>query len=149
MSAPSLSSETIHVSSVAIDGLAVLIGGRSGAGKSDLALRLIDRGAALISDDYTFVRRVGSRAIASAPERILGRIEVRGVGIIDMATVQEVPVALYVDLSGEPVRLPEGKDRLAVAGIPIPSVALDGHHASAPLKVETALRQFGLDVSGG
>jgi serine kinase of HPr protein (carbohydrate metabolism regulator) len=85
MIAPSLSSETIHVSSVAIDGRAVLIGGRSGAGKSDLALRLIDRGAALISDDYTFVRRDRDRAFASAPERIAGRIEMRGVGIVEMS----------------------------------------------------------------
>jgi len=144
MSPPSLSSETIHVSSVAIDGRAVLIGGRSGAGKSDLALRLIDRGAVLISDDYTFVRRASGKALASAPERIIGKIEIRGVGIAEMATAQDVPVALYVDLSGEPVRLPEGKDRIAVAGIPIPSVALDGHHASAPLKVEAALRLLGL-----
>lgn len=146
MSAPSLSSETIHVSSVAIDGRAVLIGGRSGAGKSDLALRLIDRGATLISDDYTFVRRVQSQALASAPERIAGKIELRGVGIVEMAAAQDVPVALYVDLSGEPVRLPAGTDRIAIAGIPIPSVALDGHHASAPLKVEAALRLFGLPV---
>jgi serine kinase of HPr protein (carbohydrate metabolism regulator) len=143
MSAPSLSSETIHVSSVAIDGRAVLIGGRSGAGKSDLALRLIDRGAALISDDYTFVRRSGGQAFASAPERIAGKIELRGVGIVEMESVQDVPVALYVDLSGEPVRLPEA-ERIAVAGIPVPSVALDGHHVSAPLKVEAALRLFGL-----
>jgi serine kinase of HPr protein (carbohydrate metabolism regulator) len=143
MSAPSPSSETIHVSSVAIGGRAVLIGGRSGAGKSDLALRLIDRGAALISDDYTFVRRSGGQAFASAPERIAGKIELRGVGIVEMESVQDVPVALYVDLSGEPVRLPEA-ERIAVAGIPIPSVALDGHHVSAPLKVEAALRLFGL-----
>ena len=144
MSAPSLSSETIHVSSVAIDGRAVLIGGRSGAGKSDLALRLIDRGATLVSDDYTFVRREKGKAMASAPERIAGKIEIRGVGIVEMATAHDVPVALYIDLSGEPVRLPDGKERIAIAGIPVPSVALDGHHASAPLKVEAALRLFGL-----
>jgi serine kinase of HPr protein (carbohydrate metabolism regulator) len=144
MSAPSLSSETIHVSSVAIDGRAVLIGGRSGAGKSDLALRLIDRGATLVSDDYTFVRREKGKAMASAPERIAGKIEVRSVGIVEMGTAQDVPVALYIDLSGEPVRLPDGKDRIAIAGLPVPSVALDGHHASAPLKVEAALRLFGL-----
>ena len=144
MSAPSLSSETIHVSSVAIDGRVVLIGGRSGAGKSDLALRLIDRGATLVSDDYTFVRREKGKAMASAPERIAGKIEIRGVGIVEMATAHGVPVALYIDLSGEPVRLPDGKERIAIAGIPVPSVALDGHHASAPLKVEAALRLFGL-----
>ena len=147
MSAPSLSSETIHVSSVAIGGRAVLIGGRSGAGKSDLALRLIDRGATLISDDYTFVRRDSGKAHASAPERIAGKIEIRGVGIVEMEAVQDMPVALYVDLSAEPVRLPEGKDRIIIAGIPIPSVALDGHQVSSPLKVEAALRLFGLDVA--
>ncbi len=148
MSVPSLSSETIHVSSVAIDGRAVLIGGRSGAGKSDLALRLIDRGATLISDDYTFVRREKGEALASAPERIAGRIEVRGVGIVELPAARDVPVALYVELSGDPVRLPEGQDRIAVAGLPIPSVALDGHHASAPLKVEAALRLHGLAAPG-
>lgn len=144
MSAPSLSSETIHVSSVEIGGRAVLIGGRSGAGKSDLALRLIDRGAALISDDYTFVRRAKGQAFASAPERIAGKIEVRGVGIVEMAAVTDVPVALYVDLSGEPVRLPDAAERITIAGIKVPSVALDGHQSSAPLKVEAALRLFGL-----
>lgn len=147
MSAPSLSSETLHVSSVAIQGRAVLIGGRSGAGKSDLALRLIDRGAVLVSDDYTFVRRWNGQAIASAPDRILGKIELRGVGIIETQNAQDVPVALYVDLSGEPVRLPGGDERISIAGIPIPAVALDGHHASAPLKVEAALRLFGLGAS--
>jgi serine kinase of HPr protein (carbohydrate metabolism regulator) len=144
MSAPSLSSETLHVSSVAIGGRAVLIGGRSGAGKSDLALRLIDRGAILVSDDYTFVRRDKGRAMASAPQRIAGKIEVRGVGIIELEPIGDVPVALFVDLSGEPVRLPDAGERINVAGVSIPSIALDGHQASAPLKVEAALRLFGL-----
>ncbi|MFN3389305.1 MAG: HPr kinase/phosphorylase, partial [Allosphingosinicella sp.] len=48
-------SETVHASCVAIGGRAVLIAGRSGSGKSDLALRLIDRGARLVSDDYTIL----------------------------------------------------------------------------------------------
>jgi serine kinase of HPr protein (carbohydrate metabolism regulator) len=48
-----LSSEMLHATSVAIDGHVVLIQGVSGIGKSDLALRLIDRGAVLISDDRT------------------------------------------------------------------------------------------------
>ena len=58
---PALSSETLHMSCVAIDGRAVLIAGRSGRGKSDLALRLLDRGAGLVSDDYVFVRRSEGR----------------------------------------------------------------------------------------
>ena len=65
-----LSSETIHASTVAIDGRAVLITGPSGSGKSDLALRLLDRGFALVSDDQTIVKKTGDRLIASAPPTI-------------------------------------------------------------------------------
>ena len=144
MSQPSLSSETLHVSTVAIGGRAVLIGGRSGQGKSDLALRLIDRGAALVSDDYTHVRRAGEKLLASAPPNIAGKIEVRGVGVIDSPAERDVPVALFVDLDNEPERLPEPGSSLSVAGIAVPVVALSALEASAPIKVEAALRQFGL-----
>lgn len=144
MSSPSLSSETLHVSAVAIDGRAVLIGGRSGTGKSDLALRLIDRGATLVSDDYTYVHRVQSQALACAPATIVGKIEVRGVGIVELESVSDIPVALFVDLDGRPERLPAGEERISIAGVSIPTVALDGHQASAPLKVEAALLLFGL-----
>lgn len=144
MSQPSLSSETLHVSTVAIGGRAVLIGGRSGQGKSDLALRLIDRGAALVSDDYTHVRRAGEKLLASAPANIAGKIEVRGVGVIDSPAESDVPVALFVDLDNEPERLPEPGSTLSVAGIAVPVVTLSALEASAPIKVEAALRQFGL-----
>lgn len=145
MSASNLSSETVHASAVAIDGRAVLIGGRSGHGKSDLALRLIDRGATLISDDYTFLRRIEGRAVASAPATIAGKIEMRGIGLVeDMATAQDVPVALYVDLDKAPERLPEPGGVMMLAGISVPTVAMNGLEASSPLKVETALRLFGL-----
>ena len=69
-----LSSETIHASCVAIGGRAVLIEGVSGSGKSDLALGLIDRGAQLVSDDYTVVQRREARLIARKPSmRTQGR----------------------------------------------------------------------------
>lgn len=147
MTAPSLSSETVHASAVSIGGRAVLIGGRSGHGKSDLALRLIDRGALLISDDYTFLRRIEGKAVASAPVNILGKIEMRGVGLIeDLTTEQDVPVALYVDLDKAPERLPEPGGAMMLAGISVPTVAMNGLEASAALKVETALKLFGLPL---
>jgi len=144
MTTPPLSSETVHASCVAIAGRAVLIGGHSGAGKSDLALRLIDRGARLVSDDYTVLRRVDGRAIASAPATIIGRIEIRGIGVVEREPVQEVPVALLVDLDHEPERLPGPGESRMLAGIAIPVVRLAGLEASAPLKVEAALVLFGL-----
>jgi serine kinase of HPr protein (carbohydrate metabolism regulator) len=144
MSLPPLSSETVHASSVAIHGQAILIGGRSGTGKSDLALRLIDRGAVLVSDDYTHVRRVNGKAIASAPATIAGKIEVRGVGVVEMPASPDVPVALFIDLDRAPERLPDLDERRVVAGVSIPTIGLDGHSASAPIKVEAALKLFGL-----
>ena len=104
MSSHSLSSETVHTSCVAIGGRAVLIGGRSGKGKSDLALRLIDRGAQLVSDDYTFVRRAGGKLLASPPDTIAGKIEVRGIGILEYPPERDVPVGLFVDLDSDPER---------------------------------------------
>ena len=74
MSTSRLSSETVHASTVAIDGRAVLISGPSGSGKSDLALRLLDRGFSLVSDDQTHVRREGDRLIASPPPNIAGKL---------------------------------------------------------------------------
>jgi serine kinase of HPr protein (carbohydrate metabolism regulator) len=144
MKTPQLSSETVHTSCVAIDGRAVLIGGRSGRGKSDLALRLIDRDARLVSDDYTFIRRIGGRLLASPPDTIAGKIEVRGVGILEFPPERDVPVALFVDLDLDPERLPGANETRMVAGVAIPVVALSALEASAPIKVEAALRQFGL-----
>jgi serine kinase of HPr protein (carbohydrate metabolism regulator) len=142
MSKPSLSSETMHVSTVAIHGRAVLISGLSGSGKSDLALRLIDRGAVLVSDDYTIVRRAGVGLVASAPPTIAGKIEVRSLGILDMPIEKDVPIALLVDLDAAPERLPEPGEKRTLAGVPIDVVALDAHEASAPIKVELALKRI-------
>ena len=144
MSPASLSSERVHASAIAIEGRAVLIGGLPGAGKSDLALRLIDRGAVLISDDYCDVLRSEGALRASAPATILGKMELRGVGILELPTVQQVPVALFVDLDHKPDRLPEPGETRALAGVAIPVVRLAGLEPSAPLKVEAALRLIGL-----
>ena len=146
MTARSLSSEVVHASTVAIGGRAVLIGGRPGTGKSDLALRLIDRGAALVSDDYTVLRRAGGRALAAAPPTIIGKIEVRGLGVAELETAQDVPAALFVDLDLAPDRQPEPGETRMVAGVSLPVLRLAGLEASAPLKVEMALSQFGLPL---
>lgn len=136
-----LSSETLHASCVAIDGVAVLIEGPSGSGKSDLALRLVDRGGTLVSDDYTIVRRDGRGAVANAPATIAGRIEVRGVGLIAMPFATDVPVALIVAISDAVARLPEEGTSRAVAGVSIPLLSLSALEASAPIKIELMLRQ--------
>jgi len=139
-----LSSETLHASTVALDGRAVLIAGPSGSGKSDLALRLLDRGFTLVSDDQTIVRKDGGRLLASAPPTIHGRLEIRGIGIVEMETVGDVPVALFVELTSDIQRIPDdSRDRL-VLDVRIPLISVDAMTASAPSKVALALDRLGL-----
>ena len=144
MSTRILSSETAHASTVAVDGRAVLISGPSGSGKSDLALRLLDRGFTLVSDDQTIVRRDGNRLVASAPPTIKGKLEIRGVGIVEMDTVTDVPVALYVELTSEIVRLPDDRRERPVLGVNLPLISVDAQTASAASKVALALDRLGL-----
>jgi serine kinase of HPr protein (carbohydrate metabolism regulator) len=134
-----LSSDRLHATAVAIGGVAVLIEGPSGSGKSDLALRLIDRGAVLISDDQTLLIRAGSRLLARPPQTIAGKLEVRGVGILSMPHVADIPVAMLVTLQDQVQRMPDRRIR-RIAGIDVPEVAIEPFHSSAPIKIELALR---------
>ena len=139
-----LSSETVHASSVALDGRAVLITGPSGSGKSDLALRLLDRGFSLVSDDQTIVKKTGTRLIASAPPTIRGKLEIRGVGIVEMDNVDDVPVAMFVELTSEIQRLPDDSRERPLLGIGVPLISIDAATASAASKVALALDRLGL-----
>src|SRR5215212_6479385 len=124
MSTSRLSSEMLHASTVAIDGRAVLISGPSGSGKSDLALRLLDRGFSLVSDDQTLVCREGDRLIASPPPNIAGKLEIRGIGIVEMDHLADVPVALLVELTSEIQRMPDDKER-PILRVPLPLIGVD------------------------
>lgn len=139
-----LSSENLHASCVAAEGRAVMITGPSGSGKSDLALRLIDRGFTLVSDDRTVVRKDGAKLIASAPETIKGKLEIRGIGIVDIDSVNDVPVALVVELTGDMQRLPDDSQMRLILGASVPLVNVNALTASAPAKVVVALDRLGL-----
>jgi serine kinase of HPr protein (carbohydrate metabolism regulator) len=139
-----LSAETVHASTVAVEGRAVLITGPSGSGKSDLTLRLLDRGFTLVSDDQTIVRRDGDRLLASPPPNIAGKLEIRGLGIVDMDTLTDQPIALIVELTSEIQRLPDDNRERPILGVSLPLVSIDAMAASAPSKVALALDRLGL-----
>jgi serine kinase of HPr protein (carbohydrate metabolism regulator) len=144
MNGARLSSENLHASCVATGGRAILIAGPSGSGKSDLALRLMDRGFALVSDDRTIVRKEGDRLVATAPTTIKGKLEIRGIGIVDMESVSDVPVSLVVELTSEHQRLPDDSRERLILGASIPLVSVDAMTASAASKVAVALDRLGL-----
>ena len=135
----------LHATSVMIGGRVLLLIGTSGRGKSDLALRLIDRGALLLSDDYTALVARNGTLYASPPAAIAGRREIRGVGIVEMAFAGEGPVALMLDLDNVPERLPhEPLAMTEYCGVAIPTLAIAALEASAPIKAEQALLRHGL-----
>lgn len=134
---------TIHATCIVIGDQAVLIRGESGTGKSDLALRLIDRGAMLVSDDYTYVQRQGPDIMATPPPEIAGLIEVRGVGLISMPHRPSASIAMIVHLLSEydadPDRLPLDRTAERLCGKDVPLMTLRALEPSAPIKVELAL----------
>jgi serine kinase of HPr protein (carbohydrate metabolism regulator) len=144
---PRLSAETLHASTVAADGRAVLITGPSGSGKSDLALRLLDRGFSLVSDDQTVVKRDGDKLLASPPLSIAGKLEIRGIGIVDVDHLTDLPVALIVELTMSNFqRLPDDSRERPILGVNLPLISIDAMTASAPSKVALALDRMGLKL---
>ena len=136
----------MHGSSGALRGRAVLLLGRPGAGKSDLLLRLVDRGFMLVADDQVII----DAGQISPPAALAGLIEIRGLGLLRMAHAAPVPLVLVITLDGDAEHQsvvghsPEhGTLRLPVprrhARLDLPMLWIDPFHASAPLQVEIAL----------
>ena len=79
---------TRHGVMVEVYGEGILIMGESGVGKSEAAIELVKRGHRLIADDAVELRKVSNRSIvASAPENIRHFVELRGIGILNIARV--------------------------------------------------------------
>jgi serine kinase of HPr protein (carbohydrate metabolism regulator) len=101
----------IHATGLVLDGAGILLRGASGAGKSLLALELLDRAAlrgtegALVADDRVDLERQGDGLVMRPPPAIAGRIKLRGRGIVRRPHLAAAPVHLVVDLVDDLVRL--------------------------------------------
>ncbi len=80
-------SVTIHGCMVDMRGIGVLIVGKSGSGKSETAIGLLERGGSLVADDMVRIKHVGGELIATAPDLSRGYMEIRGIGIINVANL--------------------------------------------------------------
>jgi serine kinase of HPr protein (carbohydrate metabolism regulator) len=143
MNAAAESETLVHATCVAVGDAGVLLRGAPGAGKSDLALRLIDTGAVLVSDDQTRLQRDGAALYAGPPATIAGRLEVRGLGIARLPYRARVRLRLVADLVAADAveRLPEPAGE-TLHGVAVPLVRLAPFEASAVAKLHLALAQL-------
>lgn len=132
--------EMVHGSAIAIGCHGVLLRGPSGSGKSDLALRLMDRGAKLIGDDILHIEATDGLPVVAFAPSIAGKIEVRGVGICSVDFIERAPLALVIDLATDIDRMPPSDQRAKIADFSVPLFKLDPFQDSSALKVELALR---------
>ena len=126
-----------HGSMVDIMGVGVLIRGKSGIGKSECVLGLIERGYSLVSDDITRLRNIeGRELIGNSKELTRFHMEVRGIGIINVAAIfgagsvrPEKQLDLVVTLKDwqevpDLDRIGIDRDTYDILGIPIPHVTI-------------------------
>lgn len=135
---------TVHASAVALSGRGVILRGAAGSGKSSLALAVMARGGRLISDDRTCLARRGAAVLAWAPAPILGLIEARGIGLIEVDPAPPTVVSIVVDLDeAEPDRLPPARycDLLG-ASLPLVPGAGMPHLADALVAFLASLRRI-------
>jgi len=130
-----------HATCVAAFGKGVLIEGPPGSGKSDLALRLLGRGAKLVSDDYVELSCHDASLVAAAPEKIAGRMEVRGIGLVEVEHLEKATIALVIELKprDEIPRLPDPRKK-TLEGCRVPLYALNAYDASTVDKVLMILK---------
>ena len=128
----------------------VLLLGESGKGKSDLALRLIERGAKLVADDRCDLSARDGALYARAPNALAGLIEVRGAGIIALPFATEARIALAVEMMDEGYvpRMPQPERYMPPPELVVhederpPLIWLSPFEASAPAKIAIAAAAF-------
>lgn len=134
---------TMHASFVLWRNKGILFRGKSGSGKSELALKFIEnKGAVLVADDVVVFNMRQNRLIGEAPQNIKGLLEIRNVGISRYDFVNEAEVGLLVNLvsSKENLeRLPKNKTE-NILGVEIPAIDLYAEDTTILEKIIVKLR---------
>ncbi|MBS0232591.1 MAG: HPr kinase/phosphatase C-terminal domain-containing protein [Proteobacteria bacterium] len=141
--------ERVHGTAIAIGSRAVLIRGPSGSGKSDLALRCLGLGVSaiarepikLVADDQVLLKHEDTALRASAPPSLRGKLEVRGLGILEVDPIREATLVLIADLVRDDVieRYPDPWPSARILGFDVPALRLSAFEGSSALKLVTAI----------
>jgi serine kinase of HPr protein (carbohydrate metabolism regulator) len=131
-----------HATAVILGDSGLLIRGRSGAGKTTLALALVEmsrargRFAMLVSDDQVLLEAHDGRLVCRPPAEIAGLAEFRGMGPARTAFEPAMVVDLVADLvkRGSAPRYPD-RDSVALGGCEVPFLVLAEHEIAGPALV--------------
>lgn len=137
-----MSIKRLHATSVAIEDNGVAIFGDPGSGKSDLALRLIDSGATLISDDITVFSKLEKNINLFGIENTKGLLEVREVGIITVPYVEGIKLKLVVRLTDKVIERIPKKNNINLLGLKLPKLEINGKNSSSVAKVKVKLNEI-------
>ncbi len=153
--------EVMHGVLVDVFGVGILITGKSGVGKSEIALELVNRGHRLIADDSVIIKNINEQLIGKSPEKIRYYMEIRGIGIINIqrmfgpgAVRPDKGVDIIAELS--PWLQGQTYDRIGineqyeeVLGINVQKVVIPVTPGrNIPIVLETAARKFRLRQEG-
>ncbi len=157
-------STTVYGTMVEVAGIGVLFEGDPGLGKSETALGLLKRGAALVADDLTCVRKdVGNNVLyGSASDSTAGYMEIRGIGIVHIPSIfgvnavrEEKRVQLVItfklldDIRGVIDRIGQRRRVRTILGVDVPNVVIPVSEGRDLVNlVETAVQQQKLVYAG-
>lgn len=152
MTGQALCRQVVHGTAIAIDGRAVILTGSPGSGKSELAIALIERGAALIGDDLVTLDGSGDRLMVRAVLPLRHRMMIRGIGLVAVPQSEACfPLALMIALRSSDARRTQadcGPQALGsfgpVGNFHCPMVTLDPRSQIITAKVHMALERWGL-----
>ncbi len=126
----------LHGSMVDVYGIGILIAGKSGIGKSEVALDLVERGHRLVADDVVILTKKNNVLMTSATEMNKHFMEIRGLGIIDIMSMFGVRAIRYQkrleivlelslwDESKDIERTGLNQDTTSIMGVDIPLINL-------------------------
>ena len=145
----------MHGTTILCGGVGVMIRGRPGSGKSELALRLIDAPgygggngllrATLVADDQAYLSLRDGEVWVTCPPALAGLIEVRGIGLLRLPSLAETRLSLIVDLvaPGTAERMPEAAaETVSLLGVHLRRIVVEQGQPAAPAIVRTIVSQF-------
>jgi serine kinase of HPr protein (carbohydrate metabolism regulator) len=135
-----------QASCVVIGGRGLLIEGEPGAGKSSLALALLDRGAELVGDDSLLIEVRDGKLWTHPHPATRGLLEVRNLGLLPHPVREEAAVALVLRLDDTAPRFIDAAENCTILGMSLPQIRLWSRGPVLHLKAELALAHYGLVV---